>query len=420
MLVPQQYVPRPGSEYSDYVVGGYAFSATLAIQDITGLATSGVTASHIAKRLEPSAESEAYLFAIAEPAGPRPVTELGFAELSPHDLDSVQAWVFVSLPLLEDRGVIEANFTFDSEIAPMPGDPAPEEPWHAALLLIDTLSARLSRPTRQIWVTHEPGSADPPALREHGYAPAFTEDQATFAWPAAAPPGEGDDTALHQAGSAASSGSVGGSVASATSTAASSAGGPAAITVVRGPGFSSAVGPWPDRNAPAGEAEQFSALLTSASQNYPRGELVLEPIEWDLKRIADAGARLGDRGGAQLTGVARVGEGGAAGAGDTGGATGAGGETGLRIVGMCEAVHYRSDDRRVCELGLVYVLPEYRGRGIGTALVRETLAAAAEAWEGLETVYCSYPAGSGAAEAMMRSLGARVVSSTTAWQKQED
>lgn len=412
MLAPQQYVPRPGSEYSDYVVGGYAFSATLAIQDITGLATSGVTAAHIAKRLEPSAESESYLFAIAEPTGPRPVTDLGFAEFSPLDLDSVQAWVFVSLPLLDDRGVIEANFTFDSEIAPMPGDPVPEEPWHAALLLIDALSARLSRPTRQIWVTHEPGSADPPALREHGYAPAFTEDQATFAWPAAATGGAGSSAgAAGSAGgpAAGAAGFAGGSAAGA----AGAAGRPAAITVVRGPGFSPAGGSWPTRTAPAGEAEQFSALLTSASKNYPRGELVLEPIEWDLPRIADAGARLSDRGGAQLTGVARV----RAGGGGTGGAAGAGGEAGSRIVGMCEAVHYHSDDRKVCELGLVYVLPEYRGRGIGTALVRETLDAAAEAWEGLETVYCSYPAGSGAAEAMMRSLGARVVSSTTAWQK---
>ena len=40
-----------------------------------------------------------------------------------------------------------------------------------------------------------------------------------------------------------------------------------------------------------------------------------------------------------------------------------------------------------------------------------------EIWEDLETVYCSYPADSPAANAIMRGLDAEVVSSTTAWQK---
>lgn len=377
MLTPQQYVPRPDSEYSDYVVGGYAFSATLAIQDITGLATSGVSSAHIAKRLEPSTESAAYLFAITEQHGPRPVTELGVAELSPFDLDYVQAWVFVSLPLIEDLRVIEANFTFDSEVAPMPGEPAPIAPWREGLSLIDVLSTRIDRPIRQLWVTHQPGDYTPPAVGEFGYRRAFREDQAVFPVAAAGglawPPGIAGETC-------------------------------AAIEyeVVEGPGFAS---------RPAGgagrETEQFARLLTAASKNYPRGELALEAIEWDLQRIVDAGERLGDRGGAQLTGLARV-----RGAGSGSEGTGAASE----IVGLCEVVHYASDDAKVCELGLVYVLPEHRGRGIGAGLIRATLERAAHTWESLETAYCSYPAGSAPAEALMRALGARVISSTTAWQ----
>lgn len=355
MLTAVQFVPRPGSELSEYVVGGYAFSATLAIQDITGLATSGVTASHIAKRLEPSAESEAYLFALVDNEALRAVTELGFPEFNVTDLDAVHAWVFISVPLLEDRQVLEANVTLDAELAPLPGDAAPEEPWIGALLLVDALSEKLHRPTRQLWVTHAPGPHAPPGVRDAGYAEAFREDQAVF------------------------------SLRSVDKREA-----PCEIAVVEGPGFGGR------RRAAPGELKQFSHLLTQASRDYPRGELRLEPIEWDLARIVDAGARLGDRGGAQLTGIAY--EGGS-------------------IVGMCEVVHYLSDDKKVCELGLVYVLPEHRGRGIGSALVAETLAAAAGAWDGLETAYCSYPAGSAPAEAMMRRVGATVVSSTTAWQK---
>lgn len=358
MLHPHQYVPRPGSgDNAEAVVGGYAFSATLAIQDITGLATSGVSAPHIAKRLEPSAESEALLFGLTSRQQLRPVTDLGYPELFSDDLDFLDAWLFVSLPLLEDRGVIEANFTFDSELAPLPGEPAPEAPWASALSLLDDLSVHLNRPIRQIWVTHATDADEPPHVRAFGYGPAFREDQATFAASAA----------LSLLDSA-----------------------PAEFAVVEGPGF------FFRRTAPPEEVEQFSQLLTAASRDYPRGELFMDTIEWDLARIRDAGERLNDRGGAQLTGLAY---------------------SDGKIVGLCEVVRYWSDDPKVCELGLIYVLPEHRGRGVGSAMLRASLAHARRVWEDLETVYCSYPAASPAAEAIMRAVGAEVVSSTTAWQK---
>ena len=342
------------------MVGGYAFSATLAIQDITGLATSGVSAAHIAKRLEPSAESEAMLFGLVSTQHLRPVTDLGYPELFAEDLDCLDAWLFVSLPLLEDRGVIEANFTFDSELAPLPGEPVPDAPWESALQLLDDLSARLSRPTRQLWVTHALDAEVPPHVRGYGYTPAFREDQGTFSISAieGLPGAEGTADAE--------------------------------FAVIEGPGFFSR------RKAGADEVQQFSHLLTAASRDYPRGELVMDTIEWDLERIRDAGARLQDRGGSQLTGLAYVND---------------------ECVGLCEVVRYFSDDPKVCELGLIYLLPEHRGRGIGSALLRASLTRAKETWEDLETVYCSYPADSPAANAIMRGLDAEVVSSTTAWQK---
>ncbi|MGV0372350.1 GNAT family N-acetyltransferase [Corynebacterium pilbarense] len=361
MLHPHLFVPRPdAADAGEAVVGGYAFSATLAIQDITGLATSGVSAAHIAKRLEPSAESEAMLFGLVSTQHLRPVTNLGYPELFDEDLDSLDAWLFVSLPLLEDRRVIEANFTFDSELAPLPGEPVPDAPWEHALMLLDDLSARLSRPTRQLWVTHALDAEEPPHVRGYGYTPAFREDQGTFSISAieALPGAEGTADAE--------------------------------FAVIEGPGFFSR------RKSGADEVQQFSRLLTAASSDYPRGGLVMDTIEWDIERIRDAGARLQDRGGAQLTGLAYV--------------------NGV-IVGLCEVVRFLADDAKVCELGLVYVLPEHRGRGIGSAMLRASLTRAKEIWEDLETVYCSYPADSPAANAIMRGLDAEVVSSTTAWQK---
>ena len=50
-------------------------------------------------------------------------------------------------------------------------------------------------------------------------------------------------------------------------------------------------------------------------------------------------------------------------------------------------------------------------------MLRASLERAKKVWEGLETVYCSYPADSPAARAIMHGVDADMVSSTTAWQK---
>ena len=367
-----QYVPRQGGEFDEAVVGAYSFSATLAIQDITGLATSGVTPAHIAKRMEGSAESRALLFALTSREALRPVGPLGFPLLTSDDLFDVEAWVFISLPLLEDVTVLEANVTLDASIAPLPGEEVPAAPWQGAFMLIDALSHALNRPTRQIWVTHSPGAWTPPGAIEAGYAQAFREDQAVFEAEAV----ENLDSLRPSSAS------------------------DVLIKVAEGPGFAGFEAPV---GSPSKDAAGFGALLSAASRDYPRGELQLEPIEWDLPRIIDAGARLKDRGGAQLTGIAL--------------ASGDGSSGERQYVGLCEAVHYTHDSDAVCELGLIYVLPEFRGRGIGEALVRETVSAARKHWEDLKTVYVSYPAESAGAQAIAVRLGASVVSSTTAWQR---
>lgn len=369
-----QYVPRQGGEFDEAVVGAYAFSATLAIQDITGLATSGVTPAHIAKRMVGSAESKALLFALTSREALRPVGPLGFPLLTSDDLFDVEAWVFISLPLLEDVTVLEANVTLDASIAPLPGEDVPAAPWQGAFMLIDALSHTLNRPTRQIWVTHSPGAWTPPGAVEAGYAQAFREDQAVFEAEAVEELAALEDLAASEF----------------------------SIRVAEGPGFAGF-------ETPVGPASKgvagFGALLSAASRDYPRGELQLEPIKWDLQRIIDAGARLQDRGGAQLTGVALAND----------ADSGSNGER--QYVGLCEAVHYTHDSDAVCELGLIYVLPEFRGRGIGEALVRQTVSAARKHWEDLKTVYVSYPAESAGAQRIAEKLGANVVSSTTALQR---
>ena len=138
----------------------------------------------------------------------------------------------------------------------------------------------------------------------------------------------------------------------------------------------------------------FRALLTAASEGYPRGDLKLDTVEWTEQRLRDAQARLLDRGGNQYTAIAY-----------------STAPDGVRLaVGLAEAVHYDADDDSLIELGLVFVLPAYRGAGVGTALVESVLAAAKSRWPEVETGYSSYPSISGAARTTP-------ISATTAWQR---
>ena len=163
----------------------------------------------------------------------------------------------------------------------------------------------------------------------------------------------------------------------------------------------------------------FRALLTAASQDYPRGDLVLDTVEWTEQRLRDAGARLMDRGGNQITMIAftdraSCGEGPSDSSEDEPNARS---KRVRKAIGLAEAVHYDSDDDSLMELGLVYVLPEYRNAGVGTALVEAALEAAKSQWLGVGTGYSSYPSRSDAADAIVSKYGAETISATTAWQK---
>lgn len=378
----QPLLYSPASPDADDIVGAYAFSATLAIQDITGDAHSGLTASHMLKRLEGSAESEALLFALTSVQTPRPLGARGYPELRVENLADIDAWVFVSLPLLEDTRIIEAAVTLDAAIAPLPGEPVPRDPWTAALSLIDALSHSHHRPTRHIWDTHAPDSDSPAAefLAAAGYTPAYREEQATF--PVAVPVQKPAPVPVSVQAQVPADADPDGSETVDLPV--------DAIDVVFNNDISSA------------DLDLFRELLTAASRGYPRGELALDTVEWTEQRLRDAQARLLDRGGSQFTAIAYVED--AAG-------------SHRQAVGLAEAVHYDVDDASLIELGLVYVLPEYRSAGVGSALAQSALSAAKSRWREVETGYSSHPSKSDAVAAMCARHGAEAISATTAWQK---
>ena len=332
-------------------VSAYAFSVTLAIQDITGEANSGVSAAHIAKRLEDSEESSALLFALCSKTAPRSLGAFGYPVLTEDDLYDVEGWVLVSLPLLEDVDVLEANVTVDASIAPLPGEKQPAHVWQSALELIDALSAELFRPIQHIWVTEPAGASEHPFLRDADYAPAHCEVQATI--DAKSIPAPGPETACD---------------------------------VVRDMGFNQS------------DLPHFLATLQESAAKYPRGSLILEPVQWSPSRLRDAAARLKDRGGSQVTAIAR----------DASGTP----------VGLAEVAKFDNDADSVAEIGLIYVRENTRGIRLGERALVSALSAACSVWPKIQQFYVSYPVTEpGNKHHLLARYSPTVISRATAWQK---
>lgn len=331
-------------------VSAFAFSVTLAIQDITGEANSGVSAAHIAKRLEDSEESTALLFALCNKTAPRSLGAFGYPILTEDDLYDVEGWVLVSLPLLEDVDVLEANVTIDASIAPLPGEEQPPHVWQSALELIDALSTALSRPIRHIWVTEPTGASEHPFLRDADYTPAHCEVQATI-----------DAKSI---------------IAPAPET---------ACDVVRDMSFDKA------------DLPHFLDTLQESAAKYPRGSLLLEPVQWSPSRLRDAAARLKDRGGSQVTAIAR----------DASGTP----------VGLAEVAKFDNDADSVAEIGLVYVRENNRGIRLGQRALASALSAACSVWPEIEQFYASYPAPQPGKHHLLARYSPTVISQATAWQK---
>ncbi|WP_018297974.1 GNAT family N-acetyltransferase [Corynebacterium lubricantis] len=336
-------------------LGQYAFSSTLAIQDITSDVTSGTSASRLAVRLAGSAESDAYLFALCtSPPGPRDIGAFGYPAVpstgTSGDPLEVAAWVMISLPLLEDTRVIEAHVTIDASIAPLPGEPLDgdvTQAWEGALSLIDELSLRLERPIRQLWITH--GASDlrgPELLEANGYRAAFTEIQAKVSLePATLSP------SVHIAY---------------------------------------------DMRFPAEHSASMASIYTDSSARLPRGELIMDTIAWSEQRILDASGRLLAKGGEQITAyILREGT----------------------VVAFSEVMRFSGAEDTVIELGATFVLEAFRNQGLGKAVMFSALAEARSRWPKARTGYTSYPDTVKSIAHLNQELGEDIISATTAWQR---
>lgn len=241
--------PVPGRESAD-VVRTFCFTQNLAAQEASGDRLASVSVERVLTRLEGSTESDALLLALVdESLTPvlAPVGDLGLPVLPASDDErdlEVAAFAYLSIPLLEERRVVEVEIVLDAAHLPLPGEELDADAVEIRAELmhgVEGLCRALGRDIIQLWSD----SGAP----EH-YSPAVTVDQ--YALRVATP-------------------------------------------LLRVPdAFSIRIA----RNyAPV---DGLSTLLSTASADADHGHLHTEPVEWTEQRLREAAARLTARGETQL------------------------------------------------------------------------------------------------------------------------
>lgn len=249
--------PVPGQGPAD-VIRTFVFLSNLAAQEATGDRMASVTADRVLTRLAGSEESDVALFALIDtdvtpvvaPSGELglPVIASSVGPGSERDYE-VAGFAYVTVPLLEERRVLEVEFVVDVTYRPLPGMPVePMDPEakrvHTELLAgVEAYARRLGRDMLHLWA--EPGEAAP-----DGFTHAVDVKQSVFELP-----------------------SVEAEIPTGWS-----------VDVVENYRVADTV------------AGDVARLLTEAASDADHGQLYTEPALWDPDRIRRASERQRDRG----------------------------------------------------------------------------------------------------------------------------
>ena len=344
----------------------FVFMANLAAQEATGDAAASVSVERVFSRLKGSSESDSILLALVDEELDAPCSALGHPLISssaPEDASPVHdilGFTHLSIPLLEERDIIEFELVLDVDYLPMPGEDLDDEARTVIRTLVDAAAdaARaLGRHVLQIWIVHPTGEAPgtgPMAqiLAALGFERALTEVQSVLPVPDSRP------ATLPEG---------------------------LRVEVVA------------DYTVPPHFVDDVLRLLSDASADVPHGGLRTERAVWTPQRLADAAARLRDRDGRHLLVMLVDAEGSA--------------------LALTEFMTHAGSTPGVVEQGVTFVAAGHRGRGLGLAVKRWGLSAVRAAWPNAARVYTSNAA---TAEAMLRindAVGREPVSGSSAWQR---
>lgn len=369
-------VTTPGVETSPAdAVRTFVFTANLAAQESSGDTASSVSPERVLHRLKGSEESDSVLLALVDEETGTTTAQDQLSELGYPLLPAVEdgsgdgegepaeylGFVHLSLPLIEDRHVVEFECVLDVGLLPIPGEELSAEGRAVFRRLLDEVEAvarRLNRTTLQVWLMHpagqEPGEGTfARVLSGRGFLLGLTEIQGVIeladAASSPAPPPAG-----------------------------------VACTVVD------------DYRVPEELTAGVLALMTAASTDVPHGGLDAGTAVWTRERLLAAAARLRDREAQNLMVVLHDGAG---------------------VVALTEFSRHAGSDPAVAEQGVTIVAPRARGRGLGTAVKAAGLGQLRAAWPQVRRVYTSNAVSNAGMRAVNARLGVRAISVSSAWQK---
>lgn len=343
--------------------------ANVAAQETAGDAAVSTSPQRVYERLAGTRELDAILYAVSD----SPVADAGLghdeigAVLCPAEGEGPNAelvgFLYIGLPLLEDRDVAELECVLDVEFLPLPGErPSLATRELAHWLVEQGVRACVAQGRRRVVAgvqsADQDFGADPfaHAFDVHGFAPKNTEAQLRVPL----------ESLLSMTGRR-----------SENSTATADASVEPISPVCLGLSALSWQGP------DLGEhTEAALALLRVAEADTHTGDLLADDVEWDRQRLAEV------RAATLRTGLFEGG----------------------RLAGLAEIARQPGADPRMAELTCVVIDRACRGRGLSYVLLRELGKAALEHWPDVADVYTTLSIGDEVAQRLAAGVGAQVLS----------
>lgn len=368
--------PVPRQEPAD-CVRTFVFLANLAAQEASGDPAASISVERAVHRLKGSAESDSVMLGLlaaddAALSRTLPHSELGYPLIpSTQPLDGVGAgpahdffdfagFVHISLPQLEERHILEFELVLDADVQPLPGaklSRAARERVALLLSLVEEVARARERTVLQTSILHPVGSlpgTGPWAeeLAGHGFRTGLSEVQSVIQVPDSAPVAP-----------------------------------PAGYRVQVIENY----------QVPDELIDDVAALFTTASRDVPHGTMSTEPAQWEARRLAEAAARLRDRGSRQLMAVLIDPDG--------------------EAHALSEFFWHAGSHPEVVEQGATIVARGRRRRGLGTAAMQWGLAAVRSAWPEVERVYASESTEDPAMLSIHLAAGMTPISGSSSWEK---
>lgn len=340
------------------VISTFTFMANVAAQETAGDAAVSTSPQRVYERLAGTRELDAILYAVTD----SPVADQGLghdeigAVILPAEGEGPDAelvgFLYIGLPLLEDRDVAELECVLDVDYLPLPGERPSLATRELAHWLVEqgvracTAHGR-SRVVAGVQSADQDFAADSfaHAFDVHGFVLKNTEAQLRV------PLDSLRGVAAGRSGASAAT--------------------PMVCNALSWQG--------PDLGE---HTEAALALLRVAEADTHTGDLLADDVAWDRQRLAEV------RAATLRTGLF----------------------AGGRLVGLAEIARQPGADPRMAELTCVVIDRDFRGQGLSYVLLRELGKAAMEHWPDVADLYTTLSVGDEVARRLADGVGAQVLS----------